>query len=152
MKFEYLPEGEAHKFRITFEAGEEAETLGSAYRERVSYLYREGKQEQISPHELEFSKFDDTERRVLVNDPESIAVVFDEFCERTEGANTDLAWSAGAPFKSDDIAHRTDRGEVARKLAVNIRGLFRLEEFTSEIEEHGPAWFTSGGLDSSAAE
>jgi hypothetical protein len=151
MKFEDLPEGDEYKHRITFEKGEEAETLGSAYRERVSYLYREGKPKLIQPHELLFSKFDNTERIIYVNDPETIAKVLDEFYARTDEANTALAWSAETPFENDDIAHRTDRGEVARKLAVNLRGLFRLEEFTSELEERGPAWFTSG-LDSPAAE
>jgi hypothetical protein len=151
MKFENLPEGEEFKHKITFEEGEEAETLGSAYRERVSHLYREGQQKLIKPHELTFSKFDGSERMIFVNDPETIAVVFDEFHARTDEANTALAWSSETPFENDDIAHRTDRGEMARKLAVSIRGLFRMDEFTAELEEHGPTLFTTG-LDSPAAE
>jgi hypothetical protein len=151
MKFEELPDGEEFKYRITFEAGEEAETLGSAYRERVSNLYKKRKQKLIKRHELAFSKFDSTERIVFVDNPEIIAVVFDEFYARTDEANIALAWSAETPFENDDIAHRTDHGEVARKLAVNLRGLCRIEEFTSELEKQGSAWFTSG-LDAPAAE
>ena len=143
MKFEDLPEDDEYKHRITFEAGDEAKTLGSAYRERVPCLYREGKQHLIKPHELLFSKFDDTQQIILVNDPETIGEVFDEFYAKTDEANTALAWSAETPFENDDIAHRTDHGELARKLAVNLRGLCRIEEFTSELETKGPAWFIS---------
>lgn len=152
MKFENLPEGESHKHRIAFEAGEEIDAVGSAYRELVVVMTEDDKLEMVKDHELTFSTFaTDEPKAILVNDPEAVAYVLDQFHKRTKQAAARIAHGVPVPSESYDIAHRIKQGEVAERLAGLIRGEFRADELATEIDEHGPALFTSRE-DSAAAD
>jgi hypothetical protein len=143
MKFEDLPEGADYKHRIAFEAGEEVEAVGSAYRELVVMLAEEDKVDTIKKHELTFSTFDtDAPNGILVDNPETVASVLDDFHKRTEQALARIAYGVAVPFESDAIARRIKLGEVAEQLAGLIRGEFRADDLVREIDEHGPALFT----------
>jgi hypothetical protein len=70
VKFEDLPPGETHKHRITFEQGDECDTVGSAYRERVVWLATDGKTEQIRDIDLTFSEINsESDYAILASNP-----------------------------------------------------------------------------------
>lgn len=153
MKFENLPEEESYKHRITFEAGEEIEALGSAYRELVVIMTEEDKVDEIEEHELDFSAYaTDEQATILVNDPEAIANVLDQFHKRTKQAAARIAHEVPVPSESYDIARRIKQGEVAERLAGLIRGEFWTDELIRGIiDKHSPA-LPTGHEDPAAAD
>src|SRR3977135_264003 len=106
MKFDNLApaSGEKFKHRIMFDTSEEAMAVWSAFRELVVIKALAG--EPVADQELDLSEnwgeVEGQDECVLINDLEEMALILEEFHQRTGEAVLDIAQRAVVQFDSDD--------------------------------------------------
>lgn len=125
---------EGFKHSLTFEAADhEVEAVASAYRELVNTKAAAGNLDKIQPHERDFAMWPNVpDRTIFTNRPLSIAILLENFYDRTKEAVNDIATlSTEAAFDSDAVPRRLYLAEIA----FNIAGLIKLQYDADTLQE-----------------
>lgn len=131
MYLEDLGDESSHKYQLTF-SGDEVETVGAVWRERLYWLKTKGNCGSMGEFDAYIanwgganrsSKKSRIERAVKIFSAIEFASELEIFSERTDEAVGDLPEQTGIPpFRNRDISKRIQLGERALQLANEIRG------------------------------